>query len=102
MQFRVSAPHYNRQDSEQRLTQESVQFLKKRQMAHIVSVKHEEDAEHLVSGLGNASILHAMPVVEFASPTVGDLGKHYKAFTKHQTGTPVWCGYDLLIQKGDN
>ncbi|PHH74656.1 hypothetical protein CDD80_2937 [Ophiocordyceps camponoti-rufipedis] len=91
---RSSAPHYNCQDCDQKLTPASIKFLKDRKISHVISLNNEATSQSIKRELINNGIAYtALPTRDFEAPTQKDLRDGYEAFKKNRHGTLVWCGY---------
>lgn len=92
--YRSSAPYYVDQDSDQRLTDASISFLRSKSITHVISLNSQADNADIKKKLQDAGIAYTpRPVEDFHAPTREDLRVGAQEFRKHRTGTLVWCGY---------
>ncbi|KHO00994.1 protein-tyrosine phosphatase [Metarhizium album ARSEF 1941] len=91
---RASAPYYNDNDADHKLTEESIKFLQEQKITHVISLNHKAHTPEISNALRWAGIAYTpLPVEDYGNPTSKDFRKAYKAFDRHRTGTLVWCGY---------
>jgi protein-tyrosine phosphatase len=91
---RSSAPHYDNKDSDQKLTNESLKFLKENKIEHVISLNSQANNEDIKKTLKNNNIAYTpLPVEDFHAPTLSDLEKGNTEYRKHRAGTLIWCGY---------
>ncbi len=91
---RSSAPYYNSSDSDQKLTDASISFLKASKIEHVISLNSQANSKDISDKLKNNSIAYTpLPVEDFKSPTLSDLSTGNTQYRKHRAGTLVWCGY---------
>lgn len=92
---RSSAPHYSTADSDQKLTDDSIRFLKDNKIEHVISLNSQADSnDDLKTKLKNNDIAYTpLPVKDFHAPTSNELSKGNTEYRKHRNGTLVWCGY---------
>ncbi|PHH62625.1 hypothetical protein CDD81_6859 [Ophiocordyceps australis] len=92
--FRSSAPYYQRHDSDQRLTDDSIHFLQNKGINLVISLNQEAMNPEFVEKFRKSGIEYVpLPVEDFHAPTVQNFRQGYAAFKKHDSGTLVWCGY---------
>lgn len=94
--FRSSAPHYKSRDSDQRLDPESIAFLNKQNIKHVISVNWPADDATITmtNTLRTAGIAHTpLKVEDHHAPTPEQLKKGNTEWEKHRPGTLVWCGF---------
>ncbi|KAI1408904.1 hypothetical protein F5Y13DRAFT_193942 [Hypoxylon sp. FL1857] len=91
---RSSAPYYNGNDSDQRLTDTSINFLKENKIEHVISLNSLANNADITQKLTSNNIAYTpLPVQDFHAPTLNDLSKGNQEYRKHRAGTLVWCGY---------
>ncbi|OAA42462.1 protein-tyrosine phosphatase [Beauveria brongniartii RCEF 3172] len=93
---RSSAPYYAGQDSDQKITPETIAALKKHGITHIISANSEANNEEVRKALAEAGISYTpLPVEDFKAATQDDFQRAWEAFVSNRgTGaTLVWCGY---------
>ncbi|KAM4062120.1 protein-tyrosine phosphatase [Hirsutella rhossiliensis] len=91
---RSSAPYYKGADGDQRLTPETIAFLKQQNIGHIISLNSEANNQAIKDLLRRNNIAYTpLPVKDFSTPTLEDMKTGYAAFREHRAGTLVWCGY---------
>lgn len=91
--YRSSAPHYIR-DSDQKLTADSIKFLKDNKIEHVISVNSKARDITITKALKDNSIAYTpLPVEDFHPPTMKDLETGNTGYRKHRAGTLVWCGF---------
>jgi len=91
---RSSAPHYQSEDSDQHLTDESIAFLVGNKIEHVISLNSLADDSAIKKKLKDNNIAYTpLPVADFTAPTLRDLEKGNTEYKKHREGTLVWCGY---------
>ncbi|KAI0379299.1 hypothetical protein F5Y04DRAFT_131959 [Hypomontagnella monticulosa] len=91
---RSSAPYYNGEDADQRLTDTSIKFLKENKIEHVISLNSFADDEDITNKLVSNGIVYTpLPVEDFHAPTLDDLSTGNKEYRKHRAGTLTWCGY---------
>ncbi|PHH66662.1 hypothetical protein CDD81_6499 [Ophiocordyceps australis] len=92
---RSSAPHYSCDDSDQQLTDSSIEFLKQNGINHIISLNSQANDPAIESMLTAHGITYTpLPVADFTSPTVEQLNDGYISFRADRSGaTLVWCGF---------
>ncbi|PHH58759.1 hypothetical protein CDD81_4665 [Ophiocordyceps australis] len=92
---RSSAPHYDCRDTDQQLTDESVQFLQSQGITHVISVNSEANNPVIREKLGANGIGYtALPTQDMTTPTMQQMINGYKAFRENTNGaTLIWCGY---------
>lgn len=92
---RSSAPNYDGEDSDQKLTQKSIKFLQEQKITHVISLNSlANDDDTIKKKLTDNSIAYTpLPVEDFHAPTAQQLSDGNAAYRKHRTGTLVWCGY---------
>lgn len=92
--YRSSAPYYNGQDSDQRLTDASIKFLQDKKIEHVISLNSQANNATIKDKLTAAKIAYtALPVVDFHAPTLANLQTGNQEYQKHRSGTLVWCGF---------
>ncbi|KJZ74969.1 hypothetical protein HIM_05700 [Hirsutella minnesotensis 3608] len=93
--FRSSAPHYaNDRDDSQRLTPDSIEFLKKNGIKLVISMNSQAKNPEMVEAFKNAGIEYLpLPTEDYQAPTQKDFKSGYEAFKRHRSGTLVWCGF---------
>ncbi|KAI1211967.1 uncharacterized protein F4807DRAFT_458173 [Annulohypoxylon truncatum] len=90
---RSSAPYYNNQDSDQKLTDASINFLKESKITHVISLNSQANNKDITDRLINNGIAYTpLPVEDYQTPTLDDLSTGNKEYRKHRS-TLVWCGY---------
>lgn len=91
---RSSAPYYNGKDSDQKLTDDSINFLKANKIEHVISLNSQANNKDISDKLKNNSIAYTpLPVEDFKPPTLSDLSTGNTEYRKHRAGTLVWCGF---------
>jgi hypothetical protein len=91
---RSSAPSYAGKDSGQKLTDDSIQFLKEQNLTHVISLNSEANDEAIKKKLKDNDIAYTpLPVKDFTAPTLDQLSTGNTAYRNHRAGTLVWCGY---------
>ncbi|PHH81604.1 hypothetical protein CDD82_354 [Ophiocordyceps australis] len=92
---RSSAPHYDCKDSDQDLTDDSVEFLKEHSITNVISVNSEAINPAIRDKLKANGIAYTpIPVKDMKTPTIEQLMQGYQAFRKSTNGaTLIWCGY---------
>ncbi|RDA84073.1 hypothetical protein CP532_0785 [Ophiocordyceps camponoti-leonardi (nom. inval.)] len=92
---RSSAPFYRCRDGDQHLTSETMTFLKRQSINHIISLNVEANNKTISDTLRRAKIDYTpIPVRDFHSPTFADFNTAFEGFRSHRSGrTLVWCGY---------
>lgn len=91
---RSSAPYYASADSDQKLTDGSIQFLKDNKIEHVISLNSQANSDTIKKKLKDNNIAYTpLPVEDFHAPTLNDIKKGNTEYRKHRTGTLVWCGY---------
>ncbi|PHH66881.1 hypothetical protein CDD81_5233 [Ophiocordyceps australis] len=92
---RSGAPHYECNDSDQELTDESIQFLKEKDIDNIISVNFEANSPAIKDKLRANGIQYTpLPVKDMASPSLEQIMQAYLAFRSATRGaTLVWCGF---------
>lgn len=91
---RSSAPYYKDEDSDQRLTDDSIRFLKDNRIEHVISLNSQANNEAIKTKFKDNNIAYTpLPVEDFHAPTLDNLKKGSTEFRKHRSGTLVWCGY---------
>lgn len=91
--YRCSAPHYIR-DSDQKLTADSIEYLKDNEIEHVISVNSKARDITITKALKDNSIAYTpLPVENFHPPTMKDLETGNTEYRKHRAGTLVWCGF---------
>ncbi|PHH71300.1 hypothetical protein CDD82_6597 [Ophiocordyceps australis] len=97
--FRSSAPYYQHHDGDQRVTDDSINFLRSKGIDLVISLNQQANNPEIVQKFKSADIAYvALPVEDFHAPTVQNLKDGYAAFRDHASkahgsGTLVWCGY---------
>ncbi|KAI2471266.1 hypothetical protein F4781DRAFT_387917 [Annulohypoxylon bovei var. microspora] len=91
---RSSAPYYNGSDSDQKLTDDSIKFLKESKIEHVISLNSLANDIGIKENLKSNGIAYTpLPVEDFHAPTLNDLSTGNKEYRKHRAGTLVWCGH---------
>ncbi|KAI0528344.1 hypothetical protein GGR58DRAFT_509588 [Xylaria digitata] len=91
---RSSAPNYQGSDSDQRLTDDSITFLKDNKIEHVISLNSKANNDTIKKKLKDNNIEYTpLPVTDFTAPTLAQLKKGNDEYKKHRCGTLVWCGY---------
>ncbi|EGX88199.1 hypothetical protein CCM_09335 [Cordyceps militaris CM01] len=93
--FRSSSPNYDgHKDSSQHFTPQSIPFLTKYKIRHVISLNHEAKDIKISKPLADAKIEYTpLPVEDFKSPTLAQLEEAWKRYKAYRSGTLVWCGY---------
>ncbi|KHN94145.1 Proteasome, subunit alpha/beta [Metarhizium album ARSEF 1941] len=92
--FRSSAPYYLHEDSDQRITEETIRCLRQLGITHVISLNGEADNQAIRQALQDQGIAYtALATPDFHAPTVNQLQQGWDAFYGHRQGTLVWCGY---------
>jgi protein-tyrosine phosphatase len=90
---RSSAPHYNGQDSDQELTDDSIEYLKEKKIEHVINLNSKAGDATITEKLKDNNIAYTpLPVEDYQPPTLKDLETGNKEYRKHRAGTLVWCG----------
>lgn len=91
---RSSAPYYNGNDADQKITDDTIAAFKEAGIKHVISLNEHANAEDMKSALAAAGIAYTpLPVEDFQSPTADDFQQGWKGFVAHRDGTLVWCGF---------
>ncbi|RCI10683.1 hypothetical protein L249_5239 [Ophiocordyceps polyrhachis-furcata BCC 54312] len=92
---RSSAPYYRCRDGDQHLTGETMTFLKRQSIKHIISLNVEANNKTMSETIRRAKIDYTpIPVRDFHSPTFADFNTAFEAFRARRSArTLVWCGY---------
>ncbi|PHH66880.1 hypothetical protein CDD81_5232 [Ophiocordyceps australis] len=92
---RSSAPHYDCQDSNQELTSDSVEYLRRMGVTNVISLNEFADSPAIKSVLRANKISYTpLPTDDYKPPSLVQLLKGYKSFNQATSGASlVWCGY---------
>ncbi|RDA91344.1 hypothetical protein CP533_0013 [Ophiocordyceps camponoti-saundersi (nom. inval.)] len=92
---RSSAPYYRCRDGDQHITSDTMTYLKRQSINHVISLNVEANNKTISDTLRRGKIDYTpIPVGDFHSPTFADLNTAFEAFRAHRSGrTLVWCGY---------
>ncbi|OAA76559.1 protein-tyrosine phosphatase [Akanthomyces lecanii RCEF 1005] len=92
---RSSSPYYDGNDSDQKITPETIEIFKKYGITHVISANHEANNEAIKKALADAGIAYTpLPVEDFHAATAEDFQQGWEAFVRHRGtgGTLLWCG----------
>ncbi|PHH74557.1 hypothetical protein CDD82_4889 [Ophiocordyceps australis] len=91
---RSSAPHYNCKDFDQELTDESIEFLTKHNIHHVISLNAHAKSSVITGILKENNIGYTpIPIPDYSTPSLRDLQRGYEAFRESKGPTLIWCGY---------
>ncbi|ODA84167.1 hypothetical protein RJ55_02685 [Drechmeria coniospora] len=92
--FASSSPNYEGRDSTQRITAETIEFLRENDITNVISLNEEADSDHIILALAAANIDYTpLPVTDYQSPTLHDLERGWASFLHRRNGALIWCGY---------
>lgn len=92
---RSSVPHYSCGDGDQALTDDSIQFLKKKGVVHVISMNSCAYSWAIASMLKANGIAYTpLPLEDYETSRIHHLNDGIQAFRAHRSGaTLIWCGY---------
>ncbi|OAA44742.1 protein-tyrosine phosphatase [Metarhizium rileyi] len=92
---RSSAPYYYNNDTDQRITPETIAALRENGITHVISLNQEAESEEVKKALADAGIAYTpLPVVDYTNPTPEGFQRAWDRFVQNRAGgTLVWCGY---------
>lgn len=93
---RSSAPNYQGEDSDQKITPDTIAAFRLYNVTHVISANHEANDETIKKALADAGIDYTpLPVPDFEAATAQDFQRGWDAFVQHRStgNTLVWCGY---------
>ncbi|TWU78370.1 proteasome core particle subunit beta 3 [Metarhizium rileyi] len=92
--YRSSAPYYDLEDSDQRITDETIRCLRQLGITHVISLNAEADNQGIRQALQDQGIAYtALATPDFHPPSVNQLQEGWDAFRGHRQSTLVWCGF---------
>ncbi|KAF4582810.1 protein-tyrosine phosphatase [Ophiocordyceps camponoti-floridani] len=92
---RSSAPFYRCNDADQDIRPQTITFLKRQGIKHVISLNAEAHDAVIQRALRKANIHYTpLPIEDFESPDFTDFNTAFEAFRLHGSAhTLVWCGF---------